>query len=82
MADKSRKWPQNTPGPFYVDEECIDCNLCSEIAPDNFMVHKEDGHDFVYKQPESETEQELAREAMEACPVESIGEDGEAEGPT
>ncbi|MDH4224628.1 MAG: ferredoxin [Deltaproteobacteria bacterium] len=77
MADKSRKWPQNVPGRFYVDEECIDCNLCSEIAPDNFRVNEDEGHDYVWKQPATPEEEELCKEAMESCPVESIGEDGD-----
>lgn len=78
MADKTRKWPQNVAGPFYVDQECIDCNLCSEIAPDNFTVDDDDGHDFVYRQPETDVEHKLCKEAMESCPVEAIGSDGAA----
>ena len=77
MADKSRKWPQNVPGPFYVDEDCIDCNLCSEIAPEIFAVNKDDGHDYVHTQPVDEAGVKLALEAMESCPVEAIGSDGE-----
>jgi len=77
MADASKKWPQNVAGKFYVDEDCIDCNLCSEIAPDNFAVEMDEGHDFVHKQPENDEELGLCKEAMESCPVEAIGEDGE-----
>ena len=76
MADVTKKWPQNVPGEYYVDEDCIDCNLCSEIAPDNFSVEMDEGHDFVKKQPETEEEKTLCEEAMESCPVESIGNDG------
>ena len=76
MADKSRKWSQNVIGKFYVDQECIDCNLCSEIAPDNFAVESEEGHDYVYKQPQTEQELNLSFEALECCPVEAIGHDG------
>ena len=45
MADVGSKFEDNTPGEFYVDEECIDCDLCREIAPaifhrnDNGTVH-------------------------------------------
>lgn len=76
MADINLKWAINVDGKYYVDEECIDCNLCSEIAPDNFMVNEDEGHDYVYKQPGNEDEEELCVEAMEACPVEAIGDDG------
>ena len=76
MAELTLKWPENVPGKYYVDEECIDCNLCSEIAPDNFRVNEEEGHDYVYKQPTTGEEEDLCVEAMESCPVEAIGDDG------
>ncbi len=78
VADISLKWPDNVPGKYYVDEECIDCSLCSEIAPDNFKINEEEGHDYVYKQPGTEEEEELCIEAMESCPVEAIGDDGDS----
>jgi ferredoxin len=76
MADSTRRWPQNVPGAFYVDEDCIDCNLCSEIAPENFKVEEDEGHDYVFKQPRGEEELALCVEARDSCPVESIGDDG------
>jgi ferredoxin len=36
MAEKEEKWAENVEGKFYVDEQCIDCDLCRETAPDNF----------------------------------------------
>jgi 4Fe-4S single cluster domain of Ferredoxin I len=36
MADVANKYPENAPGKFYVDEQCIDCDLCRETAPANF----------------------------------------------
>ncbi|MBF0239005.1 MAG: ferredoxin [SAR324 cluster bacterium] len=77
MADKTRKFEINVSGKYYVDEECIDCNLCSELAPDNFTVNLEDGHDYVYKQPITSEEESNCQEAMESCPVDAIGNDGE-----
>jgi ferredoxin len=78
MAEASKKWKQNVPGAFYVDDSCIDCNLCSEIAPANFAVEAGEGHDFVFKQPADDEELALCKEALESCPVEAIGNDGEA----
>ena len=75
MANKEDKYEDNVKGKFYVDTECIDCNLCRETAPDNFADH-EDGYSYVYKQPENEEEEALCVEAMDACPVEAIGDDG------
>jgi len=77
MAEKDEKLPENVPGKFYVDETCIDCDACRATAPDNFTRHDEHGYSYVTKQPENETEHELCIEALEGCPVEAIGMDGD-----
>ena len=77
MAELDEKWPQNVKGKFYVDEQCIDCDLCRETAPENFTRNEDGGCSFVYKQPTSQEETDLCMEALEGCPVEAIGEDGE-----
>ena len=74
MADREDKNPENVEGKFYVDSMCIDCDLCRETAPDNFTREEDEGYSYVYKQPESQQEEELCREAMEGCPVEAIGD--------
>jgi ferredoxin len=79
MADLENKYPENVNGAFYVDDQCIDCDLCRETAPVNFTRNEDGGYSFVFKQPENDEERELCKEAMEGCPVEAIGEDG-AEG--
>ena len=33
MANKADKWESNVTGKFYVDQQCIDCDLCRETAP-------------------------------------------------
>ena len=76
MADKEDKWAENVEGKFYVDEGCIDCDLCRETAPGNFTSEIHGGYSYVYKQPESDEELELCVEAMEGCPVDAIGDDG------
>lgn len=77
MADKDDKTPGNIPGKFYVDANCIDCDLCRETAPANFNRNDDEGVSYVFKQPEDAEELELCNEAMEGCPVEAIGDDGE-----
>lgn len=77
MADPANRFHDNVPGKWYVDDQCIDCDLCNEIAPDNFKGNDEEGHSLVFKQPDSDEELELCQEAKESCPVEAIGEDGE-----
>ena len=77
MPDKNAKFEDNVRGKYYVDEECIDCNLCNEISPSVFMRNDEAGHDFVYKQPETKEELDLTQDAIDSCPVEAIGDDGD-----
>jgi ferredoxin len=60
-----------------VDNQCIDCDLCRETAPNNFKRSEEGGFSFLSKQPESPEEEAQCNEAKEACPVEAIGNDGE-----
>jgi ferredoxin len=76
MADIEDKNSENVEGKFYVDEQCIDCDLCRETAPDNFEREEDEGYSYVYKQPENDEEFELCMEALEGCPVEAIGDDG------
>ncbi len=78
MADREDKNTENVTGKFYVDSQCIDCDLCRETAPNNFTRAEDEGYSYVYKQPTNDEELAQAREAMEGCPVEAIGEDGDA----
>jgi len=77
MADKNDKWKENVPGKFYVDSQCIDCDLCREVAPDFFVRQDDGGYSFVKQQPSTPEEVALCEEAKEGCPVEAIGDDGE-----
>jgi ferredoxin len=76
MADVANKYPENMTGKYYVDNQCIDCDLCRETAPDNFKRNEDGGYSFVYKQPESPEEEARCKEAKEGCPVEAIGDNG------
>jgi ferredoxin len=76
MADLEDKNVENVPGKFYVDSQCIDCDLCRETAPNNFTRADDEGYSFVFKQPENPEEEAQCVEAMEGCPVEAIGDDG------
>ena len=76
MADAANKYPENAPGKYYVDNQCIDCDLCRETAPDNFKRNEDGGYSFVYKQPTTPDEETRCKEAMEGCPVEAIGNNG------
>jgi len=76
MAELENKYPENITGKFYVDDQCIDCDLCRETAPDNFTSSDDGGYSYVYKQPSTPEEEAKCIEAMEGCPVEAIGDNG------
>lgn len=77
MADKQLKNPENVPGKYYVDNTCIDCDLCRNLAPRTFTRHDEGGYSIVFKQPVTSEEVAQAEEARVSCPTETIGNDGE-----
>ena len=76
MADLINRLSQNVPGPFYVDDTCIDCDLCRSNSPAFFARDDETGYSYVYRQPTTPVEFAQAEEARLACPTESIGNDG------
>ena len=79
MADVTDKLPLNVDGKFYVDSQCIDCDLCRQSAPANFERSDAEGYSYVSKQPETEDEVQDCLEALDECPVEAISmEDGVA----
>ncbi len=61
-------------GEFFVKEECIDCDLCRQIAPNVFKrkLTGSGGRSCVDRQPETELDHAKAVEAMESCPVSAI----------
>jgi ferredoxin len=73
MPNPNAKQPQNVPGRFYVDKNCIDCDVCRDLAEDNFTRDDDGGYSYVYKQPQTSEEEQLCQEALEVCPVEAIG---------
>lgn len=77
MADKNNKVAGNAPGKYYVDSECTACDDCVNTAPDFFKNNEDEGFCYVYKQPETDDEIELCEEALDNCPSEAIGNDGE-----
>lgn len=77
MPNRNDKNPENASGPFYVDSTCCDCDLCRQIAPASFRRNDDTGLSIVFKQPATAQELEQAREALQSCPTESIGDDGD-----
>jgi ferredoxin len=79
VADRDDKVPENVPGAFYVDHTCIDCELCRETAPGSFTRQDRQGYSFVFRQPRDEAERDACQAALEECPVEAIGRDGQGD---
>jgi ferredoxin len=76
-AVKYAKLEMNAPGPFYVDDSCVDCQSCVEAWP-QFFAHDEVEHKcYIYHQPANAEEEALLRQAMESCTTQSLGDDGE-----
>ena len=71
MANIQLRLSENVPGDFYVDASCIDCDTCSQLAPEIFRDHGEQCS--VYRQPETDAQTRLALMALVACPTGSIG---------
>src|SRR5207237_10574237 len=71
MANTARRLAENVPGDFYVDDSCIDCDACRQIAPTVFRDHGEQSS--VFHQPETDEEVRRALMSIVACPTSSIG---------
>jgi ferredoxin len=76
MANKKKKYKQNSDGKYYVDSACIACAVCTGIATEFFNMNDDEGHAYVGKQPENKDDLSLCEEAIDACPVQAIGNDG------
>jgi ferredoxin len=77
VAVKTDRYAENAPGKFYVDSQCIDCDVCRVTAPDNFKREEDKGYSYVFRQPENPQQEAQCQEAKDSCPVEAIGSDGD-----
>jgi ferredoxin len=61
-------------GEYFVAEQCIDCDLCRQVAPTVFQrkFTGTGGISFVGRQPTTDLEFQKAAEARDACPVGAI----------
>src|SRR4051794_39996592 len=76
MADYANRVLSNAPGKWYVDSTCIDCDLCRETAPGILARDDDAASSIVVRQPETESDERNAQEALDGCPTNSIGNDG------
>jgi glyoxylase-like metal-dependent hydrolase (beta-lactamase superfamily II)/ferredoxin len=73
VARVAQRLPENAPGAFFVDDSCIDCDACRQIAPATFARSRRLGQSIVAAQPASVAAETRARMAVVACPTASIG---------
>jgi glyoxylase-like metal-dependent hydrolase (beta-lactamase superfamily II) len=73
MARLEAKLAQNVDGEFYVDDTCIDCDTCRQIAPAVYTRSPQVEQSYVFDQPRSEAQRIRALMALVACPTASIG---------
>jgi glyoxylase-like metal-dependent hydrolase (beta-lactamase superfamily II)/ferredoxin len=71
MADRRRAVAENVPGDFFVDDTCIDCDACRQLAPEVFA--DAGAYSFVHAQPRTREVERSALRALLACPTGSIG---------
>jgi glyoxylase-like metal-dependent hydrolase (beta-lactamase superfamily II)/ferredoxin len=72
MARRELAVAENVPGDLFVDDSCIECDTCRELAPDVFGS-LESGQSFVRTQPGDEPAWRRALHAVVSCPTSSIG---------
>ena len=77
MAQRGLAVAQNVPGDLFVDESCIECDTCRELAPDVFGS-LESGQSFVKAQPSDDAAWRRALQAVVSCPTSSIGSERNA----
>lgn len=76
MAERHQRLLENVPGPYYVDANCIDCDMCRTTASDFFVRKELLGMSVVIRQPTTPEECAIVEEARLDCPTDSIGNDG------
>lgn len=71
MANAQNIVKQNVNGAFFVDQTCISCSNCRDLAPQNF--HDAGEYFAVFNQPESPAQTAQSLDALVCCPVGAIG---------
>jgi ferredoxin len=67
-----KRYKKNVAGKWYVDEGCVGCNLCRELAFNNFKKDDRNTQHYVSKQPADEKELKQCLKAKDLCPVDAI----------
>jgi len=71
MANAQNIVKQNVDGAFFVDQTCISCSNCRDLAPQNFASAGD--YFAVFNQPKTDSERAQSLDALVCCPVGAIG---------
>jgi glyoxylase-like metal-dependent hydrolase (beta-lactamase superfamily II)/ferredoxin len=72
MPSPATRLAANAPGPFFVNDRCIDCGTCWQWDPLHFAPAPSGHTAHVARQPEGEAAIRQALLALQACPVAAI----------
>jgi ferredoxin len=71
------RYPFNTPGKYYINGNCTDCDLCREYAPNNIRRDDRSGYSYVFKQPTNPDEIAAVEKGVAECPTDGVSNDGD-----
>lgn len=74
-TNKPSRLPENVPGKYYVNSDCIGSGVCARSAPEIFKIKGSSntlGFAYVAKQPEMSEEVDRVKDAIQGCPVDAI----------
>lgn len=77
MADSMGKVRMMVAGRFHVDSNRIDGDVPRETAPNNIRADEDEGYSYVFEQSGNVDEEAHCRDAVESCPVEATGDNGD-----
>ncbi len=73
MARLDARHPAGAPGPWFVDDRCIDCDAARHVAPGLIERNPGDGISYFVRQPTTPEEIDMAWRAVLVCPTRSVG---------
>jgi len=77
MANKAEKWKDNAGGKFYVDQQCIDCDLAVRRRRHSSKRQKKVATPFPHQPATEEGHPAVAWKPSKAARLRPSGNDGE-----
>lgn len=68
---------ENTPGKYYVLDDCNGCGLCRSLAGSFFNYVEGGKYYYIQRQPMDMNEDDIMQEAIELCTMNAIRSDGD-----